>query len=52
MPIVATAQASNLVVCLDAGHAFHADYRLRYHKADAAEGLQRAPDWFKAKDVV
>jgi carboxymethylenebutenolidase len=41
------AQASQFVVYPDAPHAFHADYRASYRAGPAADGWQRAQDWFK-----
>jgi carboxymethylenebutenolidase len=40
-----------VVVYPDAGHAFHADYRPSYVKADAEDGWNRAIAWFKAHGV-
>ncbi|MCF8210119.1 MAG: dienelactone hydrolase family protein [Rhodoferax sp.] len=48
----AAAKASEFVVYSDAPHAFHADYRPSYRAAAAADGFQRALDWFKAKGVA
>ena len=48
----AAARASEFVVFKDAPHAFHADYRPSYRKEAAAEGFQRALEWFKAKGVA
>ena len=46
------ALASEFVVYRDAPHAFHADYRPSYRKAEAADGFARALAWFKAKGVA
>ncbi len=46
------AKASEFVVYPDAPHAFHADYRPSYRKDAAADGFQRALDWFKSKGVA
>ena len=35
----------------DAGHAFHADYRPSYRKAEAEDGWQRMLAWFKKSGV-
>lgn len=45
----AAAKASEFVIYPEAGHAFHADYRASYRKADAEDGFQRALQWFKSK---
>lgn len=39
---------SSIHVYPDAPHAFHADYRPSYRKAEAEDGWQRMRDWFKA----
>jgi carboxymethylenebutenolidase len=39
--------ASELVLYKDAPHAFHADYRPSYRKADAEDAWKRAVAWFK-----
>ncbi|WP_144638459.1 dienelactone hydrolase family protein [Bordetella genomosp. 13] len=39
-------RASEFVVYPDSGHAFMADYRPSYVKADAEDGWKRALDWF------
>jgi carboxymethylenebutenolidase len=36
----------------DAGHAFHADYRLSYNEADARDGEARMYSWFAENGVV
>ena len=46
------AKASEFVVYRDAPHAFHADYRPSYRKAEAADGFARALAWFKAHGVA
>ncbi|WP_322094039.1 dienelactone hydrolase family protein [Paraburkholderia bannensis] len=40
-------RGSQIVVYDDAGHAFFADYRPSYRKADAEDGWKRATAWFK-----
>ncbi len=40
-------QASRIDVYPDAPHAFHADYRPSFHKAEAEQAWQRMLDWFK-----
>ncbi|QGZ57571.1 dienelactone hydrolase family protein [Paraburkholderia acidiphila] len=40
-------RGSQIVVYNDAGHAFFADYRPSYRKADAEDGWKRAIAWFK-----
>ena len=40
------ARASEIVICPDAGHAFHADYRPSYQKAAAEDGWARLLAWF------
>ncbi|HWT73084.1 MAG TPA: dienelactone hydrolase family protein [Oxalicibacterium sp.] len=42
---------SEFVVFPDAGHAFHADYRPSYVKADAEEGWRRCVEWFRTHGV-
>lgn len=37
---------AEIVVYLEAGHAFNADYRPSYHAASAQDGLQRMLAWF------
>jgi carboxymethylenebutenolidase len=39
--------ASELVLYKDAPHAFHADYRPSYRKADAEDAWKRAVAWFR-----
>ena len=46
------AKASEFVVYPQAPHAFHADYRPSYRKEAAADGFQRALDWFKTHGVA
>ncbi|KVE36293.1 dienelactone hydrolase family protein [Burkholderia sp. TSV86] len=46
------ARESEIVVYPDAGHAFFADYRPSYVKADAADGWKRAIAWFKRYGVM
>ncbi len=45
-------KASELVVYPDAPHAFHADYRPSYRKADADDGWRRCLAWFAAQGVA
>ncbi|HEV3105575.1 MAG TPA: dienelactone hydrolase family protein [Trinickia sp.] len=45
------ARGSDFVVYDDAGHAFFADYRPSYRKADAEDGWRRALAWFKEHGV-
>jgi carboxymethylenebutenolidase len=42
---------SELHVYPEAGHAFHADYRPTYRKAEAEDGWQRMLAWFKANGL-
>jgi len=46
------ARKSEFVVYPDAPHAFHADYRPSFRKAEAADGWQRCLAWFKAQGVA
>jgi carboxymethylenebutenolidase len=46
------ALASEFVVYPQAPHAFHADYRPSFRKAEAEDGYQRALAWFKAHGVA
>jgi len=46
------ARASRIIVYPDAGHAFHADYRPSYVRADAEDGWQKCLAWFKDHGVV
>lgn len=41
-------QASQIITYPDAPHAFHADYRPSYRKADAEDGWKRCITWFDA----
>ena len=43
--------ASKIIVYDDAGHAFHADYRPSYVKADAEASWQEAVNWLKTHGV-
>ncbi len=43
--------ASKIIVYEDAGHAFHADYRPSYVKADAQASWKEATAWLKAHGV-
>lgn len=43
-----TGNKSQFHVYPDAGHAFHADYRPTYRKAEAEDGWKRLLAWFKA----
>ncbi|REG51083.1 carboxymethylenebutenolidase [Paraburkholderia sp. BL6669N2] len=45
-------RGSQFVVYNDAGHAFFADYRPSYRKADAEDGWRRALAWFKQHGVA
>ncbi|SAK83214.1 carboxymethylenebutenolidase [Caballeronia catudaia] len=45
------ARNSQFVVYDDAGHAFFADYRPSYRKADAEDGWKRALAWFREHGV-
>lgn len=42
-----TAKASRIVVYPNAPHAFHADYRPSYRAQEAADGWEKALDWFE-----
>ena len=44
----AVANASQFHIYPEAGHAFAADYRPSYRKADAEDGFKRLHAWFKA----
>jgi carboxymethylenebutenolidase len=46
------ARGSQFVVYDDAGHAFFADYRPSYKKADAEDGWRRTLAWFRQHGVV
>ena len=41
------AAASRIDIYPEAPHAFHADYRPSYRKAEADQAWQRMLDWFK-----
>lgn len=43
----AAAKASRIDIYPEAGHAFHADYRPSYRKAEAEQAWRRMLDWFK-----
>ncbi|HTH62615.1 MAG TPA: dienelactone hydrolase family protein [Paraburkholderia sp.] len=45
-------RGSQFVVYDDAGHAFFADYRPSYRKADAEDGWRRATAWFREHGVA
>lgn len=45
------AKACEFHVYPDAGHAFAADYRPSYRKADAEDGFKRLQAWFKAHSL-
>ena len=45
------ARRSKFVVFPDAPHAFHADYRPTYRKAEAEDGWKRMQEWFKANGL-
>lgn len=47
-----SARGSRIVVYDDAGHAFFADYRPSYRKADAEDGWRRALAWFRQHGVA
>ncbi len=49
--LAAAGGASKIIVYADAGHAFHADYRPSYVKADAEASWQEATAWLKAHGV-
>jgi len=46
------AHASRIIVSPNSGHAFHADYRPSYVKADAEDGWKKCLAWFKDHGVV
>ena len=46
--LAAAGDASRIVVYPDAGHAFFADYRPSYVKADAEASWQESTAWLKA----
>ena len=45
-------QASEIVLYPNTPHAFHADYRPSYRKAEAEDGWRRCLDWFKRHGVA
>ncbi len=47
----AAAKASEIVVYPDAPHAFHADYRPSYRRADAEDGWRRCVAWLRRHGV-
>jgi carboxymethylenebutenolidase len=47
----AAAKKSEFVIYPDAPHAFHADYRPSYRKADADDAWKRCLAWFKSHNV-
>jgi carboxymethylenebutenolidase len=47
----AAAKASEIHVYDNAPHAFHADYRPSYRKAEAEDGWQRMLAWFRKNGV-
>ena len=49
--LAAAGGASRIIVYPDAGHAFHADYRPSYVKADAEASWKEATAWLKAHGV-
>ncbi len=49
--LAAAGGASRIVVYADAGHAFYADYRPSYVKADAEASWREATAWLKAHGV-
>ncbi len=49
--LAAAGGASRIVVYADAGHAFYADYRPSYVKADAEASWKEATAWLKAHGV-
>jgi len=46
------AHASRIIVYPNSGHAFHADYRPSYVKADAEDGWKKCLAWFKEHGVA
>ena len=46
------AHASRIIVYPNSGHAFHADYRPSYVKADAEDGWKKCLAWLKDHGVV
>jgi carboxymethylenebutenolidase len=49
--LAAAGDASRIIVYPDAGHAFYADYRPSYVKADAEASWRQATAWLKAHGV-
>jgi len=49
--LAAVGGASKIIVYGDAGHAFHADYRPSYNKADAEASWKEATSWLKDHGV-
>ena len=49
--LAAAGGASKIIVYEDAGHAFHADYRPSYVKADAEASWKEATAWLKSHGV-
>jgi carboxymethylenebutenolidase len=49
--LAAVGGASKIIVYGDTGHAFHADYRPSYNKADAEESWKEATSWLKQHGV-
>jgi carboxymethylenebutenolidase len=49
--LAAAGGASKIIVYADAGHAFHADYRPSYNKADAEASWKEATAWLKDHGV-
>jgi len=49
--LAAAGGASKIIVYDDTGHAFHADYRPSYNKADAEESWSQATNWLKQHGV-
>ena len=49
--LAAAGGASRIIVYADAGHAFYADYRPNYVKADAEASWKEATAWLKAHGV-
>jgi carboxymethylenebutenolidase len=49
--LAAAGGASKIIVYADTGHAFHADYRPSYNKADAEASWKEATNWLKDHGV-
>ena len=47
----AAGKTVEMVIYPNAGHAFHADYRPSYSRAEADDGWKRLQDWFKRHGV-